>query len=164
MWWRPAGCNAIQYVVRFRAELVACTQQENATRSAPGNEKFFACPAKCGKYLMDQDPQYEMIPRGKTQEEGFKKVLQLGKCSCGAAVCVRCHELGIENANGEIEHTCPAALDREIETDAATLKLLKKLGKKCPNCSMFMQKNDGCVSPLWCSLFCILHSCVHTVL
>ena len=64
-------------------------------------KQFFACPSGCGRYLIDQDPQYQVVPRGTTEAEGFERVARLGKCKCGARVCVRCHaaaELKAEHA------------------------------------------------------------------
>ena len=111
-------------------------------------ERFFACPAKCGRYLIDQDPQYAMVPRGATSDAGFDRKMRLGKCECGAHVCVNCHQQAVKtvSASGEEEysHTCPTALNRDEPTDAATLELLKTIGKKCPNCGNWIQKNDGC--------------------
>ena len=53
---------------------------------------FFKCPAAgCSRYLIDQDPQYAIVPRGSTEVEGFERKMRLGKCECGARVCVRCH-------------------------------------------------------------------------
>ena len=55
-------------------------------------EKFFKCPAAgCTAYLIDQDPQYAIVARGKSEVEGFERKMRLGKCDCGARVCVRCH-------------------------------------------------------------------------
>ena len=111
-------------------------------------ERFFACPAKCGRYLIDQDPQYAMVPRGATSDAGFDRKMRLGKCECGAHVCCNCHQQAEKtvSASGEEEysHTCPTALNRDAPTDEATLELLKSIGKKCPNCGNWIQKNDGC--------------------
>ena len=61
-------------------------QQDNS------DEKFFKCPASgCERYLIDQDPQYAIVPRGSTEVAGFERKMRLGKCQCGARVCVRCH-------------------------------------------------------------------------
>lgn len=46
--------------------------------------------------------------------------------------------------DGQFEHKCPPGLDRELSTDAASKALMHKLGKKCPNCGIFIQKDDGC--------------------
>ena len=50
-----------------------------------GAEKYFKCPnAGCKLYLIDQDPQYSIVPRGSTEVEGFERRMRLGKCECGA--------------------------------------------------------------------------------
>ena len=48
-------------------------------------------------------------------------------------------------------HICPdekrSRLQDDAEdaaNDAATVALMKTLGKKCPNCNMFIIKNAGC--------------------
>ena len=54
-------------------------QQEGSTA-----EKFFKCPnSGCQHYLIDQDPQYAVIPRGSTEVEGFVMVrLRARDCCC----------------------------------------------------------------------------------
>lgn len=59
-------------------------------------KQFFACPSGCGRYLVDQDPQYQVVPRGSTEQDGFERVMRLGKCACGARVCVVCHNLALQ--------------------------------------------------------------------
>ena len=95
---------------------------------------FFECPAKCGNYLIDVDPTYVLrdhAPAVKTE-----------RCPCGQGVCVQCHQL-VSEADF-FTHRCPESkIDHSID-DAATMAMMKKLGKKCPNCNMFIIKNDGC--------------------
>jgi hypothetical protein len=116
--------------------------------SSEEQEQFFACPAECGRYLIDQDPEYTMVPRGVRAEEGFDRKMRLGKCECGARVCVRCHQLAaVETAEDGLQsfvHECPEGLDREVSVDEASMALMAQLGKRCPNCKAFMQKNEGC--------------------
>jgi hypothetical protein len=224
------------------------------------DEQYFKCPAAgCGRYLIDQDPQWKVVPRGKSEVEGFERQMRLGKCVCGARVCVRCHLeakpgrvglltklaevtkedlgelrragglvgkmcsevmnlLGVEHGasllvrmptdgdapleeapeeqddtqpdggdEGQVlpakfdraddthvevswgdaaaaqeegrgnrvsvsrislptenySHRCPPQLDRKLSTDAATRKLMSEIGKHCPNCGAFIQKNEG---------------------
>jgi hypothetical protein len=59
--------------------------------------------------------------------------MKLGQCPCSAKVCVVCHE-----QETKAVHNC-AALDAAqkaalIPMDDATLKVLMKIGKKCPGC------------------------------
>jgi len=225
-------------------------------------DKYFACPAQCGRYLIDMDPEYAVVPRGSREVDGFERVMKLGKCECGARVCVKCHleaepsgikramqklaevtkedvealekEGGVdyygdldmtevagmiglkagdkikvqaEGAAGQtalleatLDHTtrshlmvkfteggqrkleslspdisqltpalsqlrlrgavdlkqvmllddehfvheCAPELKRQLSTDKATLDLMNKIGKHCPNCGAFVQKNGGC--------------------
>ena len=95
---------------------------------------FFACPAKCGNYLIDVDPTYvlrEHAPAVKTE-----------RCPCGKGVCVQCHQLVPEHEF--YTHRCPEASADHTMDDAASLALMKKIGKQCPNCNNFIIKNDGC--------------------
>eukprot|EP01045_Picozoa_sp_COSAG04_P022757 COSAG04_NODE_2617_length_3848_cov_2.473460_2_plen_434_part_00 len=116
-------------------------------RQQDRGEHFFECPAKCGRYLIDQDPQFSMVPRGFTENEGFDRKMRLGKCECGARVCVQCHGQATEEMVGSQltwVHQCPEDLDRGTPTDPATLQLMSRVGKRCPNCNAFIQKSDGC--------------------
>jgi hypothetical protein len=74
---------------------------------------------------MDQDPEYEIIAKGRREEDGFKRAIRLGKCACGAHVCVRCHQQIQPDEHGAYVHTCRQSLDREMQTDPATQALLK---------------------------------------
>lgn len=68
--------------------LAQCEKADGVT------QKFFKCPGPdCQRYLIDQDLQYSIVPRGTTEVEGFERKMRLGKCECGARVCVRCHAL-----------------------------------------------------------------------
>ena len=73
-----------------------------------------------------------MVPRGETVAAGFDRKMRLGKCECGAHVCVNCHQLARDG------HKCPTVLKRDVPTDKATLKLMKNLGKNCPNCGAYV--------------------------
>ena len=102
-------------------------------------ELFFECPAKCGNYLVDVDPTYVL--------RKDKVVVRVERCPCGQGVCVQCHQ---PVKDGDFEtHVCPEVGKKtkqlqQIQDDQATLALMKKLGKKCPNCNMFIMKNAGC--------------------
>ena len=68
--------------------------------------------------------------------------VKLGLCECDAKVCVLCYKEETDDV-----HDCPDFdPDRQGNTsvDDATLELLKKIGKKCPGCGMFIEKNAGC--------------------
>lgn len=100
--------------------------------------KYFACPAKCGKYLMENDPSYAEGKLGEFFQCGPNMAMRLGSCRCGHFICIRCQ-------GGETfaaTHECPEAKAPVI--DEATLKYLASIGKKCPACGYVIQKNDGC--------------------
>ena len=82
-------------------------QQEGSTA-----EKFFKCPNPgCKHYLIDQDPQYAVVPRGSTEVEGFVRKMRLGKCECGARVCVRCHAMAEPDVRRAIEKLADVTKD-----------------------------------------------------
>ena len=64
------------------------------------------------------------------------------RCPCGVGVCVQCHQLVPEDQF--YTHRCPVAKTSQALDDAATIETMKRLGKKCPNCAMFIIKNAGC--------------------
>ena len=102
-------------------------------------ELFFECPAKCGNYLVDVDPTYVL--------RKDKVAVRVERCPCGQGVCVQCHQ-PVKDVDFET-HVCPEVGKKtkqlqQIQNDHATLALMKKLGKKCPNCNMFIMKNAGC--------------------
>eukprot|EP00949_MAST-11_sp_MAST-11-sp1_P000634 g634.t1 len=99
-------------------------------------ELFFACPAKCGNFLVDDDPIFVL------KGDGVRPRPE--RCPCGAGVCLRCHSL--IPADEMDTHKCPEAKDSASSAleEAKTIETMKKLGKKCPNCNMFIIKNDGC--------------------
>eukprot|EP00466_Bigelowiella_natans_P008205 jgi/Bigna1/73943/fgenesh1_pg.26_\ len=106
---------------------------------SPGDQKFFACPANCGKYLLYIPPSFKQrimkTPQGPVPTSKPKP----GLCECGCVFCMSCHaKLDPDKAG---EHDCKKG---EVKMDKQTEALLKKLGKKCPCCGNFLQKNGGC--------------------
>ena len=107
-----------------------------------GEEKFFACPAKCGNYLMhERAERRSIIVEGKSGPVQ-KEILRLGQCHCGALVCTAClMEIDAQDAE---THDCMRGAKKGEEIDAKTLAMMKKVGKKCPNCGNFIMKASGC--------------------
>lgn len=95
---------------------------------------WFECPAKCGNFLIDKDPT--LIVRGG------ELVVHVQKCPCGKAVCLQCHQLVPDEEMRS--HRCPDGRRGILETDEASTQLMSRIGKRCPNCSMFIEKNSGC--------------------
>mmetsp|Transcript_16738 Transcript_16738/g.25184 ORF Transcript_16738/g.25184 Transcript_16738/m.25184 type:complete len:1029 (+) Transcript_16738:23-3109(+) len=103
---------------------------------------FFKCPnAKCTKYLKEQDIQYtSAIIAAKN---GHKRVdrARPGLCPCGALVCLRCHLLlDVDTAEW---HDC-SRTGAAKTMDTKTAAELKRIGKRCPNCGIAIQKQGGC--------------------
>ena len=94
---------------------------------------FFKCPAKCGNFIVDVDPTFVDLQAGGLQP-------RVERCPCGAGVCPQCHALvPIEETHS---HRCPDAARSRAHDDAATQNIIKRLGKKCPNCGLFIIKNQ----------------------
>eukprot|EP00943_MAST-04B_sp_MAST-4B-sp1_P008266 g8266.t1 len=128
--------NIISKDLQFR---IMMAERKKRNASEQGKE-FFACPGRCGNYLIHEDPGSEMkIVKGK---EGHKLVVwsKPGVCKCGVLVCVRCH-CKLTQKTWET-HDCNASKGSEI--DAKTLATLRANAKQCPNCQAWVQKNDGC--------------------
>ena len=128
-------------------------QQEKST----GSEKWFPCPAKCGRYLLaggNETFESELKEEAETivlcpgKDGYYIKVVEStksmrGACECGVIVCVRCQQI-LEPGKVK-EHKCHANEKKTGEAmDKATLALLQSTGKRCPNCSKFVVKNGGC--------------------
>jgi hypothetical protein len=108
-------------------------------------EKTFKCPAAgCNRHLLVQPPQFDTT--------SGQSLLKMCECpGCSARVCVLCHQ-----EETMAVHKCPvldAARKQASEKDKgvninavddATMQTLKKIGKKCPACGMFIEKNAGC--------------------
>ena len=105
-----------------------------------GARLAFACPAGCGRYLWEADRTTGVS----------KKKATLGRCACGAFVCNRCRgeePFDVEALRGAaaVAHACPEApRAAAAEDDPETVKLLAKLGKKCPGCGGFVERKAGC--------------------
>ena len=104
---------------------------------------YSACPAGCGHWLLDDDPSY--APPGEPRLGAFFDVkegvaVRLGRCPCGALICSRCKAL-VPAADG-MTHLCKDA----TADDPASRELIAKIGKKCPACGLFIEKNAGCPS------------------
>ena len=95
---------------------------------------FFECPAKCGNYLVDVDPTFVL--------RNERAAVKTERCPCGRGVCVQCHQLVPEPEF--YKHRCPETKAEHKYDEAASLQLMKTLGKPCPNCGMFLIKNKGC--------------------
>lgn len=119
------------------------TAASQADASAPSSGfNYSACPANCGNYLIGSHPTYARAGEcrlGEFFEVGPGVAVRLGRCPCGALQCVRCKAL--VQPEDAYSHMCAEATARD---DAESRRLIAQIGKKCPACGMFMEKNQGC--------------------
>lgn len=116
-------------------------QVMNYERGAEAEEvKSFACPGKCGRWLLQSHESYEREIGAffEIGERGMTKLaMRLGACPCGIYICLRCH-CSERYAAG---HVCAEA---KAVDDKASLEMIQQMGKKCPACGMPIQKAEGC--------------------
>lgn len=97
--------------------------------------QFFGCPANCGRILLEPVELKWLGDRNAPY-------MAPGECVCGAMCCVVCHQrLLAENVR---THDCPASKLGADMTDNELLLLHNRGVRKCPRCSTFIQKNEGC--------------------
>lgn len=108
---------------------------------------FFECPGKCGEFLLASHPAYaeQKIGEFYTDEASGNVCVKLGGCpTCKANVCVKC-QCGVQSRGGEVPaHRCGDLIAGAAEADADTLAVMATIGKKCPVCGIFIEKNEGC--------------------
>mmetsp|Transcript_4212 Transcript_4212/g.6709 ORF Transcript_4212/g.6709 Transcript_4212/m.6709 type:complete len:412 (+) Transcript_4212:328-1563(+) len=129
------GNQALSFL-RQRAVISHEFQMRFLKLQLAGAEEYFHCPSGCGNLMKDVDPTFVDSVDGKSV------YVRPGLCVCGAIVCPSCHQLvkpGMEQT-----HECPEELRSRDVPGKATLALMAKLGKPCPFCSGFVQKNGGC--------------------
>ncbi|GAB5360639.1 hypothetical protein AAMO2058_000644300 [Amorphochlora amoebiformis] len=130
------GC--ISNDVRFRVS----KENRRKKKKSLGRIKkmFFACPGDCGRYLKHENPDFRLqIVEGKDGHM-TKHLPRPGICPCGQMVCMLCHaKLSLESVQ---KHDCQSNTEETV--DKATLRMLKKTTKKCPNCGRHIEKNQGC--------------------
>jgi hypothetical protein len=126
----------------FQFRFVAGMMRVGDHNSDPINvSETINCPAGCGTVLYIEEPIYRII-------DGTS-ILQLSGCPCGAHFCMKCEEL----CNDSLVHDCKALQkekkmpkndDKLVALDQEAFALASQIGKACPVCGMFIEKNDGC--------------------
>jgi hypothetical protein len=131
--------NVIDTDTQFR---IMIAERRKRDASEQGKE-FFACPAKCGNYLIHEDTKSGtmQIVQGKNGPKMVFNLKKPGVCKCGTLVCVKCHIKLDENSWKK--HKCNEG-GGGAKMDAKTLATLRKNAKQCPNCQGWVQKSDGC--------------------
>ena len=132
--------NIISIDLQFRIMLA---ERRKRDASEQGKE-FFACPAKCGNYLIHESKKCGamQIVKGKNGPKVVFNLTKPGVCECGTLVCVKCH-IKLDKDTWR-QHNCNNDGAQGAEMDAKTLATLRKNAKQCPNCQAWVQKNAGC--------------------
>ena len=131
--------NIISTDLQFRIMLA---ERRKLDADEQGKE-FFACPAKCGNYLIHGNKACGamQIVEGKNGPKMVFNLTKPGVCECGTLVCVKCH-VKLDKDTWK-QHNCNQGSEG-AEMDAKTLAMLRKNAKQCPNCQAWVQKNSGC--------------------
>ena len=121
---------------------IMIAERRKRDASEQGKE-FFACPAKCGNYLIHEDTKSGamQIVQGKNGPKMVFNLKKPGVCKCGTLVCVKCH-VKLDETSWK-KHKCNQG-NGGAKMDAKTLATLRKNAKQCPNCQGWVQKSDGC--------------------
>lgn len=129
----------------FRFERQNKAKQEEKERDRQGQqdgEKFFECPGKCGRYLIEQQPSFVV-----DKHHGMMR-MKLGVCLCGTTMCVRCHKRADDMAS-VLTHRCEGG-PQGAAPDPASMALMAKLGKREQHHLMLMRSLLIAIS-LWFS-------------
>ncbi len=100
--------------------------------------KVFPCPTNCGSFIFKGEQIYEL--------KKSKLYARLGLCACGTPVCQECEEA----FPCELLHACKSApsnldtISKSKQTFDENAALVANIGKKCPVCGLFIQKDEGC--------------------
>ena len=129
-----------------KMEIIDLEFQVQFMRLQNGEQRqYFKCPSPvCNNILVDQDPI-------KVLRNGREAVRSVERCPCGVGVCLLCHAMVNDDDKDTHHKVCPMQVSKrkskkggDFNADVETKQMMKKLGKKCPNCSMFILKNEGC--------------------
>ena len=121
----------------------------NGSRGAGGVAmavESFACPVDCGHFLLRGHPSYRAraahageVSVGEIFSRRGPAGLRLGRCECGALVCLAC-ETRVPDAEATA-HLCKQGGEA---LDPASKALLARIAKACPGCGTLCQKTEGC--------------------
>lgn len=109
----------------------------------------FECPGRCGEFLLCEDASYAEGKVGQLfdDEASGNVCTRYGSCpACGTYTCVRC-QASVAHSEDEPAplHQCADMAHGDAAApDEESLALMAKIGKKCPVCAQFIEKNEGC--------------------
>jgi len=111
-------------------------------------EEAFECPNKCGEFLLASGPHCDENKIGEYFDDpaSGRVGVRLGECpACSCFVCIKC-QMRVPKEEGVVTpvHRCDGAEPVAAEPDEASLALMAAIGKKCPVCGCFIEKNEGC--------------------
>lgn len=134
--------GVITKAFQFRFE-----KQQNKALEVETLESF-ECPGKCGEFLVATGPYCDEHKIGEhfTDPASGTVGIRLGECpSCSCFVCIKCQvRVPQEEGKAAPMHRCEGDAPVAAEPDAASLALMAAIGKMCPVCGAFIEKNEGC--------------------
>lgn len=120
-------------------------QQAKALEGA--DQPWVECLGKCGHYLIMDDSYAEQgLGRYYPDPITEKICVTCGQCPiCDTIVCPKCEMEVKPEENGAVLHQCADFEGAQnVEPDEETKKLMATIGKRCPVCEQFIEKNEGC--------------------
>jgi len=126
------------FTKEFQYRFVSGMLRVGSDNEGPVDEReIMECPSGCGTSLYTEKPRYRFV--------GERCIVQLMKCPCGERFCIECKEL----CKSDEAHKCEAVSKnnkkaKQLKDGKDSIALASSLGKACPVCGMFIEKNEGC--------------------
>ena len=83
-------------------------KEQNRIAANSDDKKYFTCPAKCGRFLLEAKPSYKNM----SYEGQSMRLMQMALCPCGTCLCPRCHKVQNRSAHCHVSRPphCHASL------------------------------------------------------
>eukprot|EP00605_Chrysophyceae_sp_TOSAG23-4_P002904 GSChrysophyteH1.ASY1.ANO1.3199.1 assembled CDS len=98
--------------------------------------EIIECPRGCGTSLYAAVPTYSIV--------AGRSIIKLVSCPCGAKFCIKCMKIVVDGLLHECDESRKKRKIIADKADQEAFALAGKIGKKCPVCRMFIEKDEGC--------------------